>query len=127
MLVCAEDTLQLFIDNDCLMYPSLPLPLPAFLHTTPKHTRPPNRPLAANAMSDEEIAWRLHQELNAASPLVRTRSRRGGGGKLTFAKHTYFLQYRFNILGSINEIHIILFFLIALSVSFGSRCRQQSP
>lgn len=28
------------------------------------------------SLTDQEIAWRLHQELNAASPLFRTRSRR---------------------------------------------------
>ncbi|WPT17941.1 hypothetical protein PSENEW3_00005943 [Picochlorum sp. SENEW3] len=27
-------------------------------------------------LSDEEIAWKLHQELNATSPMFRTRSRR---------------------------------------------------
>lgn len=29
------------------------------------------------ALTDQEIAWRLHQELNAGSPVFRTRSRRG--------------------------------------------------
>lgn len=31
-----------------------------------------------NFLSDEEIAWKLHQELNAGSPVLRTRSQRGG-------------------------------------------------
>ena len=31
-------------------------------------------------MSDEEIAWRLHQELNAKSPMLRTRSRKAPPG-----------------------------------------------
>lgn len=33
---------------------------------------------ANNLLSDEEIAWKLHQELNAGSPVLRTRSQRGG-------------------------------------------------
>lgn len=33
---------------------------------------------ANNLLSDEEIAWKLHQELNSGSPVLRTRSQRGG-------------------------------------------------
>jgi hypothetical protein len=32
-----------------------------------------------NILSDEEIAWKLHQELNAGSPVLRTRSSRSRG------------------------------------------------
>ncbi len=31
---------------------------------------------ADQVLSDEEVAWRLHQELNATSPILRTRSRK---------------------------------------------------
>ena len=33
---------------------------------------------AKNLLSDEEMAWKLHQELNAGSPVLRTRLQRGG-------------------------------------------------
>lgn len=33
---------------------------------------------AKHLLSDEEMAWKLHQELNAGSPVLRTRLQRGG-------------------------------------------------
>ena len=39
-----------------------------------------------NILSDEEIAWKLHQELNAGSPVLRTRSQRGGQPRTNLAE-----------------------------------------
>jgi hypothetical protein len=42
-----------------------------------------------NILSDEEIAWKLHQELNAGSPVLRTRSQRGVQPRTNLAESSF--------------------------------------
>lgn len=55
----------------CTLSPALP---PA--DAMPGRVGSSEQPFSAQVLSDEEMAWRLHQELNATSPMLRTRSRK---------------------------------------------------